>query len=180
MSRSSRRPCRSRRATPDHRGTHHSHADVRAAVPPHLSNLSAAADRWEETVTKFKSLHTAFGDEVAKPFQQAGWRQPVLTAAKADSDVRAAQQEFADAQKEAEGISGVLASLHAKRLYQDTTNEAQSEAGRSYTHGETALREAVRADIARSGGSVDLQDAVGREVDQSHAAGAEWGDQYHG
>jgi len=68
----------------------------------------------------------------------------------------------------------------AKRLYQDTTNEAQSEAGRSYTNGEVALREAVRADIARSGGSVDLQDAVGREVDQSHAAGAEWGDQYHG
>lgn len=68
----------------------------------------------------------------------------------------------------------------ANRLYQDTTGEAQSEAGRSYTSGESALREAVRADIARSGGSEDLQDAVGREVVQSHATGAEWGDHYHG
>lgn len=79
-----------------------------------LSNLSAAADRWEETVGKFKGLHTTFGDEVAKPFKQAGWRQPVLTAAKADNDLRAAQQEFADAQKEAEGIAGVLTTLHAE------------------------------------------------------------------
>lgn len=79
-----------------------------------LGNLSAAADRWEETVTKFKALHTTFGDEVAKPFQQAGWRRPVLTAAKADNDVRATHQEFADAQKEAEGIAGVLTTLHAE------------------------------------------------------------------
>ncbi|WP_020119634.1 DUF6571 family protein [Streptomyces canus] len=79
-----------------------------------LSNLKAAADRWRETATKFKGLHTAYGDEVAAPFKQAGWHQPVLTAAKADSDVRAAQQEFEDAQKEAEGIAGVLTSLHTE------------------------------------------------------------------
>ncbi|MFF7641041.1 hypothetical protein [Streptomyces canus] len=79
-----------------------------------LSNLKAAADRWQETATKFKDLHTAYGDEVAAPFKQAGWHQPVLTAAKADSDVRAAQQEFADAQKEAEGVAGVLSSLHGE------------------------------------------------------------------
>ncbi|MEW2402696.1 hypothetical protein [Streptomyces sp. NPDC046862] len=79
-----------------------------------LSNLKAAAGRWEETVTKFKGLHTAYGDQVARPFRQAGWTQPVLTAAKADSDVRAAQQEFADAHKEAQGIAGVLTTLHAE------------------------------------------------------------------
>ncbi|MGC0338204.1 hypothetical protein [Streptomyces sp. SLBN-8D4] len=79
-----------------------------------LSNLEAAADRWRETATKFKGLHTAYGDEVAKPFKQAGWHQPVLTAAKADSDVRAAHQEFADAQREAEGVAGVLTSLHTE------------------------------------------------------------------
>ncbi|MFF1304085.1 hypothetical protein [Streptomyces sp. NPDC058307] len=78
-----------------------------------LSNLKAAADRWRETASKFKGLHTAYGDEVAAPFKQAGWHQPVLTAAKADSDVRAAQQEFEDAQKEAQGIAGVLTSLHS-------------------------------------------------------------------
>lgn len=101
-----------------------------------LSNLSAAADRWEETVTKFKSLHTAFGDEVAKPFKQAGWRQPVLTAAKADSDVRAAQQEFADAQKEAEGIAGVLTTLHAalKKAKDDLHHLAEVEAKKQDLH----------------------------------------------
>ncbi|MFF4059288.1 hypothetical protein ACFYZ8_21445 [Streptomyces sp. NPDC001668] len=78
-----------------------------------LSNLKAAADRWQETATKFQGLHTAFGDEVARPFKQAGWRQPVLTAAKAESDVRATHQEFEDAQKEAEGIAGVLTTLHS-------------------------------------------------------------------
>ncbi|MFC8433197.1 hypothetical protein [Streptomyces sp. NPDC057253] len=101
-----------------------------------LSNLSAAADRWEETVTKFKSLHTAFGDEVAKPFKQAGWRQPVLTAAKADNDVRAAQQEFADAQKEAEGIAGVLTTLHAelKKAKDDLHHLAEVEAKKQDLH----------------------------------------------
>ncbi|WP_260470782.1 DUF6571 family protein [Streptomyces sp. RP5T] len=79
-----------------------------------LSNLKAAADRWRETATKFKGLHTAYGDEVAGPFKQAGWHQPALTAGKAANDVRDAHQEFADAQKEAEGIAGVLASLHAE------------------------------------------------------------------
>ncbi|MEV1085320.1 DUF6571 family protein [Streptomyces sp. NPDC050211] len=79
-----------------------------------LSNLKAAADRWEETVTKFKGLHTAFGDQVARPFRQADWTQPVLTAAKADNDVRAAHQEFEDAHKEAKGIAGVLTTLHAE------------------------------------------------------------------
>ncbi|MDH6549005.1 hypothetical protein [Streptomyces sp. SAI-041] len=79
-----------------------------------LSNLKAAADRWEATVGKFKGLHTRFGDAVAKPFQQAGWRQPVLTAAKAGNDVRAVHQEFADAQREAEGIAGVLTTLHVE------------------------------------------------------------------
>lgn len=101
-----------------------------------LSNLGAAADRWEETVTKFKSLHTAFGDEVAKPFKQAGWRQPALTAAKADNDVRAAQQEFADAQKEAEGIAGVLTTLHAelKKAKDDLHHLAEVEAKKQDLH----------------------------------------------
>ncbi|MFD5591626.1 hypothetical protein [Streptomyces griseorubiginosus] len=114
-----------------------------------LSNLSAAADRWEETVTKFKSLHTAFGDEVAKPFKQAGWRQPVLTAAKADSDVRAAQQEFADAQKEAEGISGVLASLHAelKKAKDDLHHLAEVEAKKQDLHVSATGEVTARNDI---------------------------------
>ncbi|WP_196218056.1 DUF6571 family protein [Streptomyces blattellae] len=79
-----------------------------------LSNLKASAERWEETVTKFKGLHSAYGDQVARPFRQAGWTQPVLTAAKADNDVRAAHQEFEDAHKEAKGIAGVLTTLHAE------------------------------------------------------------------
>ncbi|MFF0080709.1 hypothetical protein ACFYR1_13565 [Streptomyces canus] len=79
-----------------------------------LSNLKAAADRWRETATKFKDLHTAYGDEVAAPFKQAGWHQPALTAGKAGNDVRDAHQEFADAQKEADGIAGVLTSLHTE------------------------------------------------------------------
>ncbi|MGW2721539.1 hypothetical protein [Streptomyces sp. NPDC001492] len=95
-----------------------------------LSNLKAAADRWEETVTKFKGLHTAYGDQVARPFKQAGWTQPVLTAAKADNDVRAAHQEFADAHKEAQGIAGVLTTLHTelKKAKDDLHHLANVEA----------------------------------------------------
>ncbi|MFJ9099813.1 hypothetical protein ACIRJM_15165 [Streptomyces sp. NPDC102405] len=101
-----------------------------------LSNLKAAADRWRETAAKFKGLHTAYGDEVAAPFKQAGWHQPVLTAAKADGDVRAAHQEFADAQKEAEGIAGVLASLHGAltKAKGDLSHLADVEAPKQELH----------------------------------------------
>lgn len=101
-----------------------------------LSNLKAAADRWEETATKLKQLHTGFGDEVARPFQQAGWRQPVLTAAKADSDVRAAQQEFSDAHEEARGIAGVLSTLHTalQKAKNDLHHLADVEAGNQDLH----------------------------------------------
>ncbi|MET7478703.1 DUF6571 family protein [Streptomyces sp. NPDC005648] len=95
-----------------------------------LSNLKAAAERWEETATKFKGLHTAYGDQVVRPFRQAGWTQPVLTAAKADSDVRAAEQEFADAPREAQGIAGVLTTLHTelKKAKDDLHHLADVEA----------------------------------------------------
>ncbi|MDQ0764300.1 hypothetical protein QF027_006935 [Streptomyces canus] len=79
-----------------------------------LSNLKAAAGRWQETATKFKDLHTSYGDQVVRPFRRAGWTQPVLTAGKANNDVRVAHQEFEDAHNEAKGIAGVLASLHAE------------------------------------------------------------------
>ncbi|MEV0094782.1 hypothetical protein [Streptomyces sp. NPDC050738] len=78
-----------------------------------LSNLQAAAEHWEEAAAKFKGLHTAYGDQVARPFQQAGWTQPFLTVAKASADVYAAQQQFESAHAEAQGIAGVLTSLHA-------------------------------------------------------------------
>ncbi|MFG2797629.1 hypothetical protein [Streptomyces pseudovenezuelae] len=101
-----------------------------------LSNLKAAADRWVETIGKFKGLHTGFGDQVAKPFRQAGWRQPVLIAAKADNDVHAAHQEFADAQREAEGIAGVLTTLHAelKKARDDLHHLAEVEAKKQDLH----------------------------------------------
>jgi hypothetical protein len=101
-----------------------------------LGNLRAAADRWEETVRKLKGLHTAFGDEVTRPFKQAGWRQPVLTAAKADNDVRAAHQEFEDAHKEATGVAGVLTSLHTelKKAKDDLHRLADVEAKKQDLH----------------------------------------------
>jgi hypothetical protein len=101
-----------------------------------LSNLEAAADRWRETATKFKGLHTAYGDEVAAPFKQAGWHQPALTAGKADNDVRDAHQEFEDAQKEASGIAGVLASLHTEltKAKNDLHNLADVEAKKQDLH----------------------------------------------
>ncbi|MET8080393.1 DUF6571 family protein [Streptomyces sp. NPDC005303] len=101
-----------------------------------LSNLKAAADRWEETATKFQQLHTGFGDEVARPFKQAGWRQPVLTAAKADSDVRAAHQEFSDAHEEARGIAGVLGTLHTalQKAKNDLHHLADVEAEKQDLH----------------------------------------------
>lgn len=79
-----------------------------------LSNLSAAADSWEEAAAKFTGLHTAYGDQVAGPFRQAGWTQPAETAAKADSDMVASQQQFESAYGEAKGIASVLTSLHAE------------------------------------------------------------------
>lgn len=79
-----------------------------------LANLRTAADRWRETSTKFKGLHTSFGDRVERPYKDAGWRQPVLTATYAGTKTTEAKQEFHDAQIEANGIAGVLDSLHSK------------------------------------------------------------------
>ncbi|WP_405470515.1 hypothetical protein [Streptomyces canus] len=120
-----------------------------------LSNLKAAADRWKETASKFKGLHTAYGDEVAAPFKQAGWHQPVLTAAKADSDVRAAHQEFADAQKEAEGIAGVLASLHTEMQAARTKlhNLAEVEAPKQELHVSASGVVTPRNDLSQDTGA---------------------------
>ncbi|MDT0486197.1 DUF6571 family protein [Streptomyces doebereineriae] len=120
-----------------------------------LSNLKAAADRWKETASKFKGLHTAYGDEVAAPFKQAGWHQPVLTAAKADSDVRAAHQEFADAQKEAEGIAGVLASLHTELQAARTKlhNLAEVEAPKQELHVSASGVVTPRNDLSQDTGA---------------------------
>lgn len=120
-----------------------------------LSNLKAAADRWEETVGKLKGLHTAFGDEVAKPFGQAGWRQPVLTAAKADNDVRAVQQEFEDAQKEAAGIAGVLTTLYAdlKKAQDELHRLAETEAKRQGLHVSADGTVTPRTDLSQDAGA---------------------------
>ncbi|MFE1784794.1 hypothetical protein ACFW9F_19980 [Streptomyces sp. NPDC059506] len=101
-----------------------------------LGNLKAAAARWEDTANKFKGLHTTYGSQVSRPFRQAGWVQPFLTATKADSDVRAAQQQFESAHKEANGIAGVLASLHAelKKAKDDLHRLADVEAKEQGLH----------------------------------------------
>ncbi|WP_182311297.1 hypothetical protein [Streptomyces sp. SCUT-3] len=101
-----------------------------------LGNLKAAAARWEDTADKFKGLHTTYGSQVSRPFRQAGWVQPFLTATKADSDVRAAQQQFESAHKEANGIAGVLASLHAelKKAKDDLHHLADVEAKEQGLH----------------------------------------------
>ncbi|WP_329441166.1 DUF6571 family protein [Streptomyces canus] len=120
-----------------------------------LSNLKAAADRWRETATKFKGLHTAYGDEVAAPFKQAGWHQPVLTAGKAGNDVRDAHQEYADAQKEAEGIAGVLASLHGalKKTKDDLSHLAEVEAPKQELHVSATGVVTPRKDLSQDTGA---------------------------
>ncbi|MEU0025448.1 DUF6571 family protein [Streptomyces sp. NPDC006335] len=79
-----------------------------------LANLRTAADRWAETSTKFKGLHTSFGDRVERPFKEAGWRQPVMTATLAGTRTTEAKQEFDDARIEADGIAKILTDLHTK------------------------------------------------------------------
>ncbi|GGZ67418.1 hypothetical protein [Streptomyces bluensis] len=120
-----------------------------------LSNLKAAADRWQETATKFKGLHTSYGDAVARPFQQAGWTQPVLTVAKADNDIRAAQQQFENAHKEAKGIAGVLTSLHAelKKARDDLHHLADVEAKEQDLHVSTTGVVTPRYDLSQDTGA---------------------------
>ncbi|MFE3851206.1 DUF6571 family protein [Streptomyces griseorubiginosus] len=79
-----------------------------------LGNLKTAADRWAETATKFKGLHTSFGERVERPYKDAGWRQPVMTAALAGTRTTEAKQEFDDARVEADGVAKVLDDLHGK------------------------------------------------------------------
>ncbi|WP_051828156.1 hypothetical protein [Streptomyces bicolor] len=79
-----------------------------------LGNLRSAADRWTETSTKFKGLHSSFGDRVERPYKDAGWRQPVLTATYAGTKTTEAKQEFDDARVEADGIAKILGDLHTK------------------------------------------------------------------
>jgi hypothetical protein len=84
-----------------------------------LGNLKGAADRWAETSTKFKGLHTSFGDRVERPYKDAGWRQPAMTAALAGTRTTEAKQEFDDARVEADGVAKVLDDLHSKlKAYQ--------------------------------------------------------------
>ncbi|MEU1475550.1 hypothetical protein [Streptomyces sp. NPDC005760] len=139
-----------------------------------LSNLKATADRWEETAGKFKGLHTAFGDEVAAPFKQAGWRQPVLTAAKADNDVRAAHQEFADAQKEAEGIAGVLTTLHAalKKAKDDLHHLGDVEAKKEDLHVSANGTVTPRNDLSQNPGARHDPDGQALIRDQQQACDA--------
>ncbi|MDR3083059.1 MAG: hypothetical protein LBV60_19430, partial [Streptomyces sp.] len=79
-----------------------------------LGSLGAAADSWEEAAAGFAGLYTSYGDQVVGPFRQADWTQPAETAAKADRDMAASQQQFESAYREAKGIASALASLHAE------------------------------------------------------------------
>ncbi|GGZ02468.1 hypothetical protein [Streptomyces poonensis] len=136
-----------------------------------LGNLAAAADRWEETATKFKGLHTAYGDQVARPFRQACWSQPVLTAAKADNDVRAAQEQFESAQKQAQGIAGVLTSLHAelKKAKEDLRRLADVEAEEQDLHVGADGTVTPRYDLSQDAGARHDPDgqAAAREQQQA-------------
>ncbi|GGY03699.1 hypothetical protein [Streptomyces djakartensis] len=120
-----------------------------------LSNLEAAAHRWEETATKFKGLGIAYGDQVARPFSQAGWTQPVMTVAKASNDIRAAQQQFESAYKEAKGIAGVLMSLHAelKKARDDLHRLAGIEAKEQDLHVSTTGTVTPRHDLSQDVGA---------------------------
>ncbi|MBT2487887.1 hypothetical protein J7E96_04940 [Streptomyces sp. ISL-96] len=120
-----------------------------------LSKLSAAGDRWEETASKFKRLHTAYGDQVVRPFREAAWTQPVLTAAKAGSDVHAAQQQFESAHTEAKGIAGVLTSLHAelKKAKDDLHRLADSEAKEQGIHVSATGTVTPRYDLSQDTGA---------------------------
>ncbi len=139
-----------------------------------LSNLKAAADRWEETATKFKGLHTSYGDQVARPFKQAGWTQPVLTAAKADNDVAAAQKQFESAQKQAHGIAGVLTSLHTElqKAKEDLHHLADVEAKEQGLHVSATGRVTGRYDLSQDTGArhdPDGQAAIREQQDACDA-----------
>lgn len=139
-----------------------------------LGNLKAAADRWEETAGRFRELHAAFGDGVARPFQQAGWRQPVLTAAKADNEVRATQREFADAHQEATGIAGVLASLHTalQKAKEDLHRLADVEAQKEDLHISAVGVVTPRHDISGDAGARHDPDGLALIREQQQACDA--------
>ncbi|MGW1258678.1 hypothetical protein ACWD5Q_26720 [Streptomyces sp. NPDC002513] len=139
-----------------------------------LSNLKAAADRWEETASKFKALHTAYSDQVTRPFRQAGWTQPALTAAKADNDVRAAQQQFESANKEAKGIAGVLTSLHAelKKDKEDLQHLAEVEAKEQDLHVSATGTVTPRYDLSQDTGARHDPDGQAAVREQQEACEA--------
>ncbi|MET9832337.1 hypothetical protein ABZ078_24245 [Streptomyces sp. NPDC006385] len=136
-----------------------------------LGNLKAAADRWGETATKFKALHTAYGDQVARPFKQAGWTQPVLTVAKADNDIRAAQQQFESAHKEAKGIAGVLTSLHTelKKARDDLRHLADVEAKEQNLRVSTTGTVTPRHDLSQDVGARNDPDGQAAIREQQEA-----------
>ncbi|GGZ39354.1 DUF6571 family protein [Streptomyces poonensis] len=139
-----------------------------------LSNLAAAADRWEETSTKFKGLHTAYGDQVTGPFKQAGWTQPALTAGKADNDVRAAQQQFESAHKQAQGIAGVLTSLHTelKKAKDDLHRLADVEAKEQGLHVSATGTVTPRNDLSQDVGARHDPDGQAAIREQQQACDA--------
>lgn len=139
-----------------------------------LGNLEAAADRWEETAGTFQKLHGAYGDQVTRPFQQAGWVQPILTAAKAANDVRAARQQFENAYREAKGIAGVLASLHAelKKAKDDLHHLADVEAERQGLHVSATGTVTPRHDVCQGAGAHHDPDGRSAVREQQEACDA--------
>jgi hypothetical protein len=118
-----------------------------------LGNLRTAADRWKETSTKFKGLHTSFGERVERPYKDAGWRQPVLTAAYAGTKTTEAKQEFDDARVEADGIAGILESLHStlKKAQADLRHCADVEAKEKGLHVSANGEVTARHDLSQDG-----------------------------
>lgn len=120
-----------------------------------LGNLKSAADRWVETSTKFKGLHTSFGERVERPYKDAGWRQPVMTAAYAGTKTTEAKQEFEDAGIEANSVAKVLSDLHTKlAAYQTELREcADVQAKNKGLHVSAKGEVTARHDLSQDNGA---------------------------
>ncbi|MFF0010286.1 hypothetical protein [Streptomyces sp. NPDC005374] len=133
-----------------------------------LGNLKSAAGRWAETSTKFKGLHTSFGERVERPYKDAGWRQPVMTAAYAGTKTTEAKQEFEDAGIEANSVAKILNDLHTKlAAYQTELREcADVQAKNKGLHVSAKGEVTARHDLSQDNGArhdPDAQDLIRRQ-----------------
>ncbi|MDI3406464.1 DUF6571 family protein [Streptomyces cavernicola] len=94
-----------------------------------VESISTAVDRWSDVIRRYQGWDQRYGDDVVKPFAQAGWTSIDGTSMYAQVQVAGANKEFSDAVIEAKGIRAVLQDAYEElRKYKADLHQVTADA----------------------------------------------------